>query len=403
MLTKPLTMIEPNEALQRVLENTPPPEPINVPIADALGRVLAQDIKADQDYPPYNRAMMDGYAARLTDAGQQTKIIGEVPAEKPCDIELLDGQCVSIMTGGLCPPGAQVVVPIEHTTLMGEQVLLPQELKPNKHIAPRGSECPKDHIVLSTGETISPLAIADLATFGITTVSIYKRPTVAILPTGSELVPPDQTPGPGQIRDSNSSMLAAAIMALGLNPPIMLTAPDSIEALTQTITQQLNAADILILTGGVSAGKYDLVPQVLQNLGAQIIFHKVKQKPEKPILFARRENKLIFALPGNPLSALIGFTRYVSAAIRQFSGQTPTLPDAHGTLTAPIDNRGHQIRFVFAKATPAPDAWQILPLPGQGSADIYATAPANCTITLPPETDYPAGANINFQWTGPNP
>lgn len=200
-------------------------------------------------------------------------------------------------------------------------------------------------------------------------------------------------------------MLAAAIMALGLNPPIMLTAPDSIETLTQTITQQLNAADILILTGGVSAGKYDLVPQVLQNLGAQIIFHKVKQKPGKPILFARRENKLIFALPGNPLSALIGFTRYVSAAIRQFSGQTPMPPEGSGKLTAPVNNRGQYIRFVFAKATPtpAPDHWQIQPLLGQGSADIYATAPANCTITLPPETDYPAGTNINFQWTGPNP
>lgn len=398
-------MIEPDHALQLVLQNIPEPATCQIPLSSALGHTLAQDIQADQDYPAFDRAMMDGFAARLADAGCETEIVGEAAAGRPCDITLQDGQCVSIMTGGLCPPGSQVVVPIENTEQIGRKVRLPGELKSGKHIAHRGSECAQGHTVLKQGQTIGPLAIADLATFGYQNVGVYKRPTLAILPTGTELVQPEQTPGPGQIRDSNSAMLAAAAMALGVEQPSKASAPDSPDKLSDAISQQLQNADMLLLTGGVSAGKYDLVPDVLKSLGARIIFHKVKQKPGKPILFARIENKLIFALPGNPLSAMIGFARYVSVAIRKWSGQPDIPTGGHGTLTEPVDNKGQRTRFIFSRAATDPDypdRWQIQPLVGQGSADIYATAPANCTISLDPESDYAAGTTFNFEWIGPN-
>jgi molybdopterin molybdotransferase len=410
----PRAMIDPQQALALVLQAAARRPPRPVPLAAAGGLKLAQSVRADRDYPPFSRATMDGYAVRTADAGRTVMVVGEVAAGQDVKIEVAPGHGLEIMTGAPCPPGTEAVVKKEDTGRDGDRVVLPERISAGENIAPRGSECKAGRLVLESGETVTPLAVAVLASFGLESVEVIPRPSLAIITTGSELVSPDtgETPvplgllSPGQIRDSNGPMLQAMACGLGLEQPPHLHADDRLEAILHALGQ-VRDKDLVLLTGGVSAGKYDLVPDALQSYGAECIFHRVSQKPGKPLLLGRKGPQLIFGLPGNPLSCHLCFHRYVAAAVRQMEGKR-ALPDLlRGQLVELVRPRHSRTFFVQARAEllpQEPGAWQIQPLLGASSADMFACHRANCYVEVPPgERPLAAGTVVEFTWLGGTP
>jgi molybdopterin molybdotransferase len=403
-------MIDPQQALALVLQVAARRPPRRVPLAAAAGLMLAQSVRADRDYPPFPRATMDGFAVCTADAGRTVKVVGEVAAGQDVKIEVAPGHCLEIMTGAPCPPGTEAVVKKEETSRDGDWVVLPARISSGENIAPRGSECEAGRLVLESGQTITPLAVAVLASFGLESVEVFPRPSLAIVTTGAELIPPGRPPGrplgPGQIRDSNGPMLRAMAHELGIEQPALLHAEDRLEAILQALDRAA-AKDLVLLTGGVSAGKYDLVPDALESHDAECIFHKVAQKPGKPLLLAQKGPQLLFGLPGNPLSCHLAFHRYVAAAIRQMEGKPPLPGPFRGQLTEPVRPRRSRTFYVQARAELLPQqsaAWQIRPLLGASSADMFACHRANCYVEVPPgETPIPAGEVLQFTWLHPAP
>jgi molybdopterin molybdotransferase len=394
-------MIDPDEALQLVLDSAKPAQPSHVPLDEACGLRLAETVRADRDYPPFARALIDGYAARCEDAGSAVEIVGQVQAGQEAGAAVRAGHGVEIMTGAPCPPGTEAVIPKEQARRDGDHVVLPEAIAAGQGIAAQGSECRAGRIVASPGERITPLVVAVLASVGVRQVLVLPRPSLAVITTGAELVPLDRPPGPAQIRDSNGPMLGALARGMGLPGPLPLHADDTVEAIVRALGRASDRA-IVVLTGGVSEGAYDVVPQALKMFGAEIVFHKVRQKPGKPLLFARNENQLLFGLPGNPLAAHLGFCRYVAAAARRMMGEAPVLEPILGRLASGVRADAQRTRFVLARARPdAADStgWQIDPLGGATSADLFTPSGANCYVRVPPgEGGLDAGATIPFVW-----
>lgn len=399
-------MIDPQEALGLVLQvaGRRPPRP--VPPAAALGLRLAQDVRADRAYPPFARAARDGYAVRTCDAGRKVDVVGEVAAGQVVKTEVTEGHCLEIMTGAPCPPGTEAVVQIEQTRQDGNRVILPEGIRFGQNITPPGSECEAGRLVLPSGQTITPLSVAVLASFGLESVEVIPRPSLAVITTGAELIPPGRPPGPGQIRDSNGPMLQAMAREVGIEPPPHLHAEDRLEAILPALDGAAGS-DIVLLTGGVSAGKYDLVPDALEGYGAERIFHRVSQKPGKPLLLARKGPQVLFGLPGNPLGCHFCFHRYVAAAIRQMEGKTPVRGPTDGQLADPVRPHPERTYFVPARAERPPETsayWRIHPLPGVSSADMVASCRANCYVEVPPGTrEIPSGEVLSFTWLGSAP
>ena len=399
-------MIDPDEALRLVVQEASPHSAKVAPLAEACGLQLAEPIVADRDYPPFNRSMMDGYAVAVADAGRTIDVLGEVAAGQVCSGRVREGSCYEIMTGAPCPPGTEAVVKREQTGRDADRVTLPARIDPGQHIAPQGSECPGGKTVLESGQTISPLAVAVIASCGKDSVRVIARPRLAVITTGSELVPPGTTPAPARIRDSNGPMVVAMARDMGLEPPAYRHADDRLEALADVLSQSAGA-DVVLLTGGVSMGNYDLVPEALENFGAETVFHRVSQKPGKPLLLARRDEQLLFGLPGNPMGVHFCFHRYVAAAIRRMEGKPADLQPLRGELTEPVRRRRKRTHFVTARAEHADSSasgWQVRPLPGVSSADIFASCPANCYVEIPPGDEAVEAAEIlSFTWIGSAP
>ncbi len=396
-------MIDPDRAVQLVLEVAGGPEPERIPLEEAVGRVLAQEVRADRNYPPFPRAMMDGFAVWSGDAGQAVEVVGELAAGDPPRFEVTPGRCVAILTGAPCPSGADAVVPQEHAVRQAERIQLPPVVSAGAHLAAVGSECPAGALLFQPGELMTPLVVAGLATRGLSEVRAWRRPRLRIISTGSELVSCDQTPSPWQIRNSNGPMLAAMAQAMGLERPATTHTADRLEAIVDALDAAQDA-DFVLLSGGVSAGKYDLVPQAVTAWGGRIVFHKVAQKPGKPLLVAARGAQVVFGLPGNPLACHLGFDRYVAAAIRQRLGRPPLPRPFAGILAAPLRWKGGRTFFLLARAQPAEShaaAWSIEPLSGISSADLFTPSRANCYLRLPPgEGELAAGTRIPFTWIG---
>lgn len=397
-------MIEPSEALEMVLAHTPRGRVESAPIAEALGLTAAQEVRADRDYPPFDRAMMDGFAVRLADEGREVAVAGEVTAGKSWVGQLQDAHCVAITTGSACPAGTQAVVPKELVETHGGKVMLPAELANGKHIAAKGSECRAGTTVLKEAEVITALGIANLAMFGCRNVRVYRRPKVSVIVTGDEIVRAGQEPGECEIRDSNGPMLTALVEQAGAHKGQVYYARDTLDEVIDAIGQASGESDIVLLSGGVSVGKCDVVPEALEAFGARIVFHKVKQRPGKPLLFAIKEGQLFFGLPGNPLSGYVGFHRYVRAAICKMMARPVEPAQGRGRLTETVSNKGPRVRYVLARAvgeSDTPQNFRLEPLLGAGSADIHATCRANSCITLPAgEHRLEAGTVIPFEWIG---
>src|SRR6266436_6817472 len=365
------------------------PQAEALPLREALGRVLAHDIVSDRDYPPFDRSIRDGYAVRAADTrpGAQLKCIGELKAGETPSVSVSANSCIQIMTGAALPDGADTVVMIEHTSREGDSVTLDRAVKNGQHVVRKGTEQAASGIVLAAGVRIGFAEIAAAAQVGAAHPVVTRRPRFAVLSTGDEVVDFASTPGPFQIRNSNSVSLGAQIALLGGEPVILGNAKDSLEELRTKISAGLGA-DALILSGGVSMGKYDLVEPVLRELGAELVFDAVAIRPGKPVVFAICKGKPVFGLPGNPVSTMVTFDLFVRPALDLLSGAAPSpLPFFEAILSSPLSEKPGLTHFLPAQLASPDGAPRVSPIPWQGSGDIVAMAQANCLLVVPPERE----------------
>jgi molybdopterin molybdotransferase len=371
----------------QALPRTPGTEAI--PLREAISRVLARDILSDRDYPPFHRSIRDGYAVRAaeTHSGAQLKCIDELKAGDTPTTCVAPGTCIQIMTGAALPDGADAVIMLEHTSREGNAVHLDRAVKPGQHVVRRGSEQVAGQTVLSAGTRIGFAEIAAAAQVGAANPVVTHKPRIAILSTGDEVVDFAATPGPFQIRNSNSVSLAAQVGLTGGAPVVLGNARDSLDALRAKITAGLEA-DALILSGGVSMGKYDLVEPVLSEFAAEIVFDAVAIRPGKPAVFALCKGKPVFGLPGNPVSTMVTFDLFVRPAIDILSGAEPRpLPFIEATLTASLSEKAGLTHFLPAKLTWRSDKAHVSAVPWQGSGDVVAMAHANCLLVVPADRE----------------
>ena len=387
--------IDPTTALELVLAAVPTPSVATLPAEDCLGLVLAADATAAGDLPPFDRAMMDGYAVRLADAGRSVAILDEIAAgDGRTRPTLADGAAHPIMTGAPVPAGAEAVVPFEQSERNGDRVRLPERLRAAANIVARGAECRAGTPWARAGQTVTPLTVAAAIGVGALQLTVHPRPHIAVLATGSEL---SADPGAGCIRDSNGPMLAALLREAGLAAE-RLTVGDEAAALLARL-RACAGHDAIVLTGGVSAGTHDEVPGALRQLGAEVLFHSVAQKPGKPLLVARLGRQLIFALPGNPLASHLCCCRYVLPALRQLAGLPAVATSGRGVLAAPLAGNGDRIWFVPVLVHG--DA--VTPLPPVSSADLVQPHQANAYLRLEPGVAaQPAGATVAYTRIGAN-
>ncbi len=374
----------------------------------AAGRVLAEAITADRDIPPFPRSTRDGYAVRSTDLVQipaTLEVIGEIKAgEKPEAIpqEIAAGQAVSIMTGAPVPSGADAVVMVEYTEREGNHIRTDRPVGRYENIVPRGAEARQGGLLLDRGTRLHEAAIALAASVGKSHVEVYKRPRVAVLTTGDEIVPIDAAPGPTQIRNSNSYSLAVQIQRAGGEPVLLPIAPDETQALRRLIEEGLKS-DLLLLTGGVSMGRYDLVEQVLSDLGAEFFFTGAQIQPGRPVVFGKcgadtpfdklragsvRETAgtYFFGLPGNPVSTMVTFELFARSMLEALSGQTPRkLTFLHARLKRDVHIKIGLRRFLPALLSGEFENAEVELVAWQGSGDIAAIARANCYLVIAPD------------------
>lgn len=361
------------------------PRTVVLPVSAALGHVLAQQIHADRDYPPFHRSTRDGYAVRAGEAtpGSSLRCVGEIKAGDTVTQPLAPATCIQIMTGAAVPPDADAVVMIEFTHRTDDTVTFDRPTQSGQNIVPRGSEAHFGDLVLPTGLHLGFAELAVAAQVGAATVQCYKKPRVAILSTGDEVVPVTETPGPFHIRNSNTISLAAQIQLAGGEPVPLVNALDRVDDLSAKIEQGLQE-DILVLSGGVSMGKYDLVESVLKGMGAEFFFDAVAIRPGKPSVFGRCRNTLIFGLPGNPVSTMVTFQLFVIPAIDILSGAEPRpLPLLEATLAEALHEKSGLTHFLPARLVWSDSSPHVSALHWQGSGDIAALTRANCFLVVP--------------------
>jgi molybdopterin molybdotransferase len=354
----------------------------------ALGLVLAEDVASDIDMPPFDKALMDGFAVRCADLpeGQAVlTVIEEVTAGQTPRRALAAGQATRIMTGAPIPAGADAVVMVERTRLLDDTRVQVDDraLKPGQNILRKAREMERGETVLTAGAILRPQEFGVLASVGRTAAKVFPAPQVAVLSTGDEIVEPSQVPGPGQIRNGNGAMVTAQVSRAGGSPRFLGIARDRVESLRTSITEGLRS-DMLVLSGGVSAGKLDLVPGVLQELGVQAHFHKVEMKPGKPVFFGTRGTTPVFGLPGNPVSALVCFELFVRPAIYRLKGYADPGPKiVQALLAEDFAHRSDRPTYHAAVLQSGETGWQVRPVPWFGSPDLRGVLAANAFAVLP--------------------
>lgn len=402
---QPARLITVDEATALVAARLKPLQMVNIALGEALGHVLAADVMSDVDSPPHDKSMMDGFAVCAGDDSPQRIIIEEVMAGDVPTKTLQPGQATRVMTGAPVPAGTSAVVPVEQTTLLNPQTvqLVGGELPAGKHIMPRGKSMRVGQCVLQAGSVVREIEIAIAAEVGAAELSVVAQPRVAILATGNELVDANEKPAAGQIRNSNGPMLAAAATAAGAKAIELPVGRDDLEELQSRVTEGLAAADVLLVSGGVSAGVKDLAPQVLESAGVEQVFHKIALKPGKPLWFGIASGgagggapsstepgappKLVFGLPGNPVSGLVCFHLFVKPALAVLAGRATGFarPWIDVTLAAPLEHRGGRETFRPARLIEATTGTtpRVELFDWQGSADLAGLATANCLLHLP--------------------
>jgi molybdopterin molybdotransferase len=350
-----------------------------VALDDAYGRILAESVRAERDYPALARSLRDGYAVRSADIPGTLNVRGEVRAGDQLQSDLLPGEALEIMTGAPVPAGADAVVMIEHVTRIGERVQIDQSSEAGQFINQRGAEAVSGTELIPAGTRLDASHIATLATIGQRSVHVFAKPRVAIVATGDEIVALHEQPAPHQIRNSNSHMLASLVRAAGGEPTVLPVAHDTRDALRPLLQEGLTF-DLLVVTGGVSAGKYDLVKPALRELGVTFRFERVRIQPGQPTAFGTAAGgKPVVGLPGNPGSSLITFQLFAKPALELLAGaQEVLLPLLSARFEAPFRHKPGLTRFLPARLNA--DGQHIRHISWQGSSDIPALAKANCFL-----------------------
>jgi molybdopterin molybdotransferase len=371
---------------------------LSLAISEALGHILAQEIRCDREYPPFHRSTRDGYAVSASEVprGATLRCVGEIKAGDTVSQALDPGTCIQIMTGAAVPPGSDAVVMIEFTHRSGDTITFGRATQAGQNIVPRGSEARAGDLALQPGQRLGFAELAIAAQVGATTLRCHKKPRVAILSTGDEVVAITETPGPYHIRNSNTISLGAQVQLVGGEPVPLVNALDRVDDLSAKIEQGLHE-DILVLSGGVSMGKYDLVESVLKGMGAEFFFDAVAIRPGKPAVFGRCRNTLVFGLPGNPVSTMVTFQLFVTPAVDILSGAAPRpLPLLEATLAEPLAEKSGLTHFLPARLDWDSSSPKVRALPWHGSGDLSALTRANCFLVVPSDrSTLPAGEKVS--------
>jgi molybdopterin molybdotransferase len=372
-----------DEAQARVLDLARPLESELVPISEAAGRVTGEDVRARIDLPPFASSAMDGFAVRASDLPGALRIVGESAAGRPHDAQVEAGCAVAISTGAVVPEDLDAVVPVEAVVKRENAVEIPQAVSAGAHIRPRGGDVATGDVVVAVGARLTPARLAAAAASGVAELLCRRRPRVAVLATGSELVGPGETLRPGQIYETNSLMLASALAAEGVEVVPEPPAPDD-ETSLRTVLERGLEADVLVTSGGVSVGEHDLVRAVEGDLGVEEVFWRVSVKPGKPVSFGVRGETLVFGLPGNPVSALVGCELFVKPALRALQGLPHPLPRLEpGRLAVGLRRNEERDEFVRARSRVDGDALVLEPIVGQESHMIVRSGAADALVHVP--------------------
>ncbi len=369
--------------ISKATGSKPAPRVEETLLEQSAGRVLAESVQADRDYPPTARSVRDGFAVHAADLPGTLRVIGEVRAGESYSGTVANQEAVEIMTGAPMPHGADSVVMVEHTSSSDNVVKVDRTLARGENVNPQGSEAHKGDEVLRTGALIGFAEIAMLATVGNSSVRVFAKPRVAILATGDEILNVQEVPLPHQIRNSNSHALAVQVARAGGCPEILPVARDEYQA-TRALIERGLAADLLLLSGGVSAGKYDLVEKVLADLGAEFFFDRVLIQPGQPLVFGSARGKLFFGLPGNPASTMVTFEIFARAAVELLGGRNEVdLPLLWARLSRDFRQKTGLTRFLPAKVNGS----QVTPIGWQGSGDVAALARSNAFLVTEPDRE----------------
>lgn len=373
------------EAQQLVLARALSLPAEQVAVGDAAGRIVAAPALACTDLPPFANSAMDGYAVRSADTPGTLPVVFGVAAGAPSPRPLGAGEAMAISTGGAVPEGCDSVIPIEHVVCSGNNVAIEKNVPIGSNIRARGGDLRQGETVVAAGVRLTPARIGALAAAGVAEVAVHRRPRVAILATGSELVAPGLPLGPGQIYESNGSILAAQAVDAGCEVVRLPVAADDRETHRAAIERGL-AHDVLITSGGVSVGPHDLVRGVEAELGVEEVFWRVSVKPGKPVAFGVRGRTLVFGLPGNPVSSLVGFELFVRPALLALQGLDSPLPRFEPGRLAQSLRRGQRDELVRARTRVEADAVVLEPLTGQDSHQIARAAQADALVWVPAGT-----------------
>jgi molybdopterin molybdotransferase len=384
-------MLEVADALAEVLKHA---RPLKTEVAAlttaALGQVLAVDITADLDSPPFPKALRDGFAVRSADcisAGAELTVIEDVPAGKVPTKPVGAGEASRLFTGAPIPDGADAVVMQEHAQpLAGGRVRIADAaVKPRQHVYAQGTEIKAGAVVLKAGTPINATAFGVLASVGKTAVPAYPFPRVGVIATGDELVEANMRPRPGQIRNTNGPMLTAQTVRGGGLPRYLGIARDNHAIMRSLVAEGLEVSDVVLIAGGVSAGDHDLVPAVLTDLGVTIHFRQVRVKPGKPLLFGTGpKGTLVFGLPGNPGSSFVGFELFVRPAVRILGGhERPGPRTIRLPVTAAVAESNDRPTYHPAQLVQGETGWSVRPLPWSGAPDLVGLQPADALLALP--------------------
>ncbi|HZT91899.1 MAG TPA: gephyrin-like molybdotransferase Glp [Gaiellaceae bacterium] len=370
-----------DEALELVLGRVRPLPAEDVPVAGAAGRVLAEDARAQVDLPPFDSSAMDGYAVRAADTPGRLRLVGHAAAGRPFASAVEPGTCVEISTGAVVPDGADAVVPVEQAVVHGGEVEL-GEAAAGAHVRKRGGDVRRGAVVVPAGTRLGPPQLGALAAAGAAAVRCARRPLLALVATGTELRQPGEQLRPGEIYESNSVLISAQAASAGARVEVLEPVADD-SARTRAVLERALDADVVVTTGGVSVGPHDLVRATLADLGAEEVLWRVAMRPGKPVAFAVRGSTLVFGLPGNPVSALVGFELFVRPALLALQGaRDPAPPYRTGVLGAAVVCNAARESLVRARTSVADGDVVLEPLGRQESHMIVGAAEADALVRV---------------------
>jgi molybdopterin molybdotransferase len=355
----------------------------DVPVGEGAGRVTAEPVRACVDLPPFPSSAMDGFAVHAADLPGSLPVVERIAAGRPATRPLAGGEAMEISTGGVVPDGADSVLPLEYVVQHDNAIEARDAVRAGAHIRPRGSDVARGDVVVAGGVRLGAAQLGALAAAGVASVACARRPLVAILATGSELAAPGSELAPGQIYESNGLMLATALAAVGADIESLPAVADDEAAHRQALERGL-AADVLVTSGGVSVGPHDLVRAIEAELGVEEVFWRVAIKPGKPVSFGVRGATLVFGLPGNPVSSLVGCELLVKPALRALQGQHEPLPRLEsGVLASGLRRNEARDEFVRARSRLDQNVVVLDPLSGQESHMIVRAAQADALVHVP--------------------